>query len=64
MNLGKNLRRLREAAGLTHCELADQVGVSQAMISYTERDKKIPSAVVLKNIAKVLNVTIDELMQD
>lgn len=36
-SIGRNLRRAREHAGLTQAELADALGIGQAMISAAER---------------------------
>ena len=44
--------------------LADQLDVSQSVISSLESDKSIPSAILLDNIASVLGVDVNELLSD
>lgn len=58
---GKFLKSLREAHNLTQDELAKEVGVSQSDILVWETGIKFPDDDTLNKIAKVLNVTIDEL---
>ena len=40
MSLGSNIRRLREAKGLTQDDLAKALHVSPASVSFWENDKK------------------------
>ncbi len=43
--IGSEVRRLREALGLTQAELAEELGVHPITISRWERDKaRVPSA--------------------
>lgn len=64
MNIGANVRDRREREGLDQCELAERVHVTQVMISYIERGRKMPSVPLLKDIAKALHCTMDELAAD
>ena len=57
-----NLRRLREAAGLSVRELAKQIGESHTNVSYWERSGQIPRSDVLAPMAKVLGVTVHDLL--
>ena len=57
-----NLRRLREAAGLSVRELARQIGESHTNVSYWERSGQIPRSDLLAPIAKALGVTVHELL--
>ena len=57
-----NLRRLREAAGLSVRELAKQIGESNTNVSYWERSGQIPRSDVLAPMAKALGVTVHELL--
>ena len=59
---GKKLVALREAAGLTQQQLADQVGVDQSNIAFWERWGKAPRGEVLPKMAQALGVTVDELL--
>jgi len=57
-----NLRRLREAAGLSVRELARQVGQSPTNVSYWERSGQLPRSDVLAPMAKALGVTVQDLL--
>jgi len=59
--LGKNLRALRRAKGLTQEILAELVEVSPSYIGYLERGKKKPSIGLVEKIANALNVTLPML---
>lgn len=60
LTYGQNMRKKREAAGLTLRELGDQSGVSFASIYQFEHDKRLPSLAHLTAIAYVLGIGIDE----
>ena len=57
-----NVRRLREAAGLSVRELAKQIGESHTNVSYWERSGQIPRSDVLAPMAKALGVTVHDLL--
>jgi transcriptional regulator with XRE-family HTH domain len=57
-----NLRRLREAAGLSVRELARQIGESHTNVIYWERSGQIPRSDVLAPMAKALGVTVHDLL--
>lgn len=59
---GARLSRLRKAVGLTQVELADRVGIIQALVSAHELDKLKLSAEMAVRYAKVLKVSTDELL--
>ena len=56
------LRQLREAAGLSVREVARQIGESNTNVSYWERSGQIPRSDVLTSLAKVLGVSVEELL--
>lgn len=58
------IRELREKAGLTTYELADEVSASQTMISHIENEARQPTVALLKRIADFFKVTVDELIVD
>lgn len=60
--MGDKLKKLLKEKGITQVELADNVGASQAFISYVIRGFKQPSITLLKRIADYLNVSVDELI--
>ena len=54
------LRSLMGRRGVTQDMLADQINVTQAMISRYVRGDAIPSSIVLRKIAKALNYSMDD----
>lgn len=62
MILGKNIRERRLKLGLSGQQLAEMVGVSEPMISLTERGLKTPSVAVCVALAHALECTLDELV--
>lgn len=58
----ENLRRLREAAGLTQIELSARVGVTQAALSAWELGTAAPSLPNMVRLADALDTSIDELL--
>jgi transcriptional regulator with XRE-family HTH domain len=63
-NLAKNLRQLREVKGLTQEKLARLADVANNTIIKIEAGKnQNPTLDTLKNIAKVLEVSVDELIK-
>lgn len=63
MSVGENIRKLRDEKNIQQAELAEKVGVSQAMICQIERGTKNPSLQVAVGIAEVLKCDIKELMK-
>lgn len=57
-----NVERLRKEQGMTQNQLAEKVNVTQQAISMIENGYRIPSMKLLVKIAKVLNVSIDDLV--
>ena len=64
MILGKNIRERRLKLALRGQQLAEMVGVSEPMISLTERELKTPSVAVCAALAQALGCTLDELVFD
>ena len=62
MNISEKIRRARKEAGFTQSELAEKLGVSQAMISAYEKGLRNPKLETLQKIANVLKVNIFSLM--
>lgn len=62
--VGRNVRRLRKAKGLTQEALAHGAEVDTRYIGGIERGEDNPSVAVLGRIAKVLEVHPSELLQD
>src|SRR5690625_5969947 len=57
--IGERIKRARGASGLSLRNLAEQVGVSHAMIKKYEDNQTMPSSDTLLRIAKTLNVRVE-----
>ena len=64
MNVGRNIKAIREKAGMQQTELAEKVGVSQSMICQIERGTKGCSIQLGAQIAEALGCEINELLTD
>jgi transcriptional regulator with XRE-family HTH domain len=61
-SLGERIFKLRKAAKLSQHQLAKQLGIYQKNISKYEKNEYTPSALIVRNIAKVFGVTADYLL--
>ena len=59
---GQRLRRLRKAKGLTQTELGDQIGISQRVVTYYEREGGSPSPELLVKFAQALGISYEALL--
>ena len=59
---GQRLARIRKERGFTQVELAEKVGIIQALVSEYERDRVRLHAEMLVRFAMVLGVSADELL--
>ena len=64
MTLADKLKEARKNTGLTQIELAEKLCVSRQAITKWESGKGIPDVDNLRTISKVLNVSIDFLLDD
>lgn len=65
--LGEKVRLLRQRAGLSQTQLAQQIGLSQrsrGYVSEIERGMKIPPADKVVLLARFFHVTTDVLLLD
>ena len=62
--VGRNVRRLRIAAGLSQAELAVRMGVDRAYISGLELGQRNPTVVTLWHVAQALGVRVGALLRD
>jgi transcriptional regulator with XRE-family HTH domain len=69
--VGANVRRYRRAANLTQWQLVarietivDEPGIDQAYISHLEHGKKNPTLVILWHLARALDVTLSQLVEE
>ena len=61
--LGMMIAELRKEKGMIQLELAEKMGVTDKAVSKWERDLSCPDINSLPNLAEILGVTVDELMQ-
>ena len=59
--LGNNLKMLRAKYDLTQEDLANKIEVSRKTIGTIERNVYIPSTFLALKLARVLNVTVEEI---
>lgn len=61
--LGTNLRRLREAKGLSQEAFAFEAGIHRTYVSDIERGARNPTITVVENLAVALGVTASDLLR-
>ena len=64
MTLGEKLKSARVNVELTQEQLAEKLMVSRSAIAKWENDKGMPDIDNLKNIASLLNISVDYLLDD
>ena len=64
MSVGKNVKEIRFKRNINQVELAEKVGITQAMLCQIERGTKNPSLQVAYEISKVLECDIEKLMEE
>ena len=60
--LGKRIGALRREKGLKQDELAEKLGISPQAVSKWETDQTCPDISLLPRLAKILGVSVDELL--
>lgn len=60
--LGTTISKLRKEKGMTQKELAEKLYVSSSTVSKWEKNGVIPDVFMLKQLARILGVTLEELM--
>ena len=60
--IGKRIAALRHEKELKQDELAEKLGVSAQAVSKWENDQTCPDISLLPSLAKILGVTVDELL--
>jgi transcriptional regulator with XRE-family HTH domain len=61
-SFGDRLARLRQAAGLSQRDLAAEVGISQRMVAYYEKETGHPPTHLFPLLAKALHISADQLL--
>lgn len=59
---GQTIKNMREAKGMTQLQLAEEIGVSSKAVSKWETAKGLPDITLIEPLAKVLGVSVMELM--
>lgn len=59
-----SIKRARLISGMTQTELAEKLGVSTVAVHNWEIGKNLPKVKRLKEVARVLNTTAAELLDD
>ncbi len=62
MTIGKRIAQLRKEKGLTQEDLSQMMEVSAQAVSKWENDQTCPDISSLPKLAKILGVTVDELL--
>ena len=60
--VGQRIARIRKEKGYTQAQLAEKIGIIQALVSEYERDKLRPYYDVVIRFAMALEVSTDELL--
>ncbi len=63
-NTGKKISQLRKERNITQMELADLMGVSYQAVSNWERGNSMPDISKLPELAEILGISIDDLLND
>ena len=63
MNFGDRLKGLRSKNGMTQTRLAQLLNITKSVVSYYERQERMPSPDVLVKLASIFHVSVDYLMR-
>ena len=61
--LGKNIKRIRTAKGITQGDIVRALGIGRGFISNIENGKANPTLGTISKIAKALGVPIEDLIK-
>lgn len=64
MNIGMNIKKIREEKNMSMSYLADKLKISKSTISRYESGKREPNIETLKKIASILDTSLEELLKD
>ena len=64
MSLSENIKDKRIKKSFTQEQFAEKVGVGRSMIAQIERGTKIPNMILGKEIARVLECSMDDLVRE
>jgi len=63
-NFGEHLRALRETSGLTLREVALTINVDSSLLAKIERNKRLPTRLLIKNLASFFKINEKELLTE
>lgn len=61
MSIGKNIGEFRKRIGMTQAALGEKLGVSNQAVSKWEAETTMPDIMLLPDIVRILEVTLEEL---
>ena len=61
--MGEIISTLRKEKGMTQKDIADQLGITDKAVSKWERDVAFPDTATIPELAEILGVSVEELMQ-
>lgn len=64
MSIGDNIKRIREAKGISQYKLAQMLNISQQSVDQWERSLTNPRKSNIDKISSILNVSVNELFGD
>ena len=64
MTLGEKIREARRICSLSQEQLAEKMSVSRSAVAKWETDKGLPDVGNLKTLARLLNVSVDQLLDE
>ena len=64
MTLGEKIREARRKCGFSQERLAEKMSVSRSAVAKWETDKGLPDVGNLKVLARLLNVSVDQLLDE
>ena len=62
--LGANIAALRKRSGMTQAVLGERINFSDKAVSKWERGESIPDVLTLMELARIFEVTVDDLLRD
>jgi transcriptional regulator with XRE-family HTH domain len=64
VGLGRTLKSHRDALGLRQADLASMLGIARASIAGYETDRAKPSFAVMRRMAQIFHVSIEDLLDE
>ncbi len=63
VRLGKNLKRIRTAKGITQGDIVRALGMTRGSVSNIENGKANPTLATIARLAKSMGISVGELMK-